>query len=116
LAKVTMILAFAPGRPEGDLSDRLELWVFLTPQGQLDDAAFTAGDAPWPSVRVLPDGSERPGELVMLDTGWALRSARSEDDPLWALEGRVFRPGELVTLRRPDGEEHVFRVVNVEPE
>ena len=109
-----MILAYAPGRPEGDLADRLELLVRLTPQGQFDDDAFIAGDLPWPSVRMLPDGSERHGELVMLDTGWALRSVRSQDDPLWTLEGRVLRPGELVTLRRPDGEEHVFRVVNVE--
>jgi hypothetical protein len=109
-----MILAYAPGRPEGDLADRLELLVHLTSQGQLDDAAFAAGDPPWPSVRVLPDGSQRHGELVMLDAGWALRSVRSEDDPLWTLEGRVLRPGELVTLRRPDGEEHIFRVVNVE--
>ena len=109
-----MILAYAPGRPEGDLADRLDLWVGLTPQGQLDEAAFSAGDPPWPSVRMLPDGSERPGELVLLDTGWALRSVRSQDDPLWTLEGRVLRPGELVTLRRPDGEEHIFRVVNVE--
>jgi hypothetical protein len=116
LAKVTMLLAYAPGRPEGDLSDRLELRVCLTPQGQLDDAAFAASPLPWPSLRVLPDGGERPGALVALETGWALRSVRSEDDPLWALEGRVFRPGELVTLRRPDGEELVFRVVNVEAE
>lgn len=116
LAKVTMILAYAPGRPEGDLSDRLELLAALTPQGQLDDAAFAAGDLPWPSVRVLPDGSERHGELVPLASGWALRSVRSQDEPLWALEGRVLRPGELVTLRRPDGEEHIFRVVNVETE
>jgi len=109
-----MILAYAPGRPEGDLADRLELRVSLTPQGQLDDASFLAAELPWPSLRVLPDGTVRPGDLVLLDAGWALRSARSEDDPLWALEGRVFRPGELVTLRRPDGEEHVFRIVNVE--
>ena len=111
-----MVLAYAPGRPEGDLSDRLELRVALTPQGQLDDDAFAADPLPWSSLRILPDGSERPGELVALETGWALRSARSEDDPLWALEGRVFRPGDLVTLRRPDGEELAFRVVNVDPE
>ncbi len=109
-----MVLAYAPGRSEGDLTDRLELTVRLTPQGQLDEAAFAAGGLPWPSVRMLPDGSQRHGEMVPLGAGWALRSARSEDEPLWTLEGRVFRPGELVTLRRPDGEEHIFRIVNVE--
>ena len=103
-----MLLAYAPGRPEGDLRDRLELRVPLTPQGWLDDGGS--------SLRVLPDGTMRPGQLVAVEGGWALRSTRSEDEPLWALEGRVFRPGELVTLRRPDGEEHIFRVVNVEPD
>lgn len=116
MVRVKMNLAYAAGRPEGDLADRLELLVGLTPQGQLDEAAFAADAQPWPSLRVLPDGSERAGELVLLEGGWALRSVRSEDEPLWALEARVLRPGELVTLRRPDGEEVVFRVVGVEAE
>jgi hypothetical protein len=116
VAKVTMLLAYAPDRPEGDLAHRLELTVVLTPQGQLDDAAFAADPTPWPSRRILPDGAEHVGELVGLEGGWALRSALSEDAPLWALEGKVYRPGELVTLRRPDGQELVFRIVNVEAE
>ncbi len=109
-----MLLVYAPDRPDGDLADRMELQLGLTPQARIDDAAFAASPLPWPARRVLPDGRERALELVALPTGWALRSVRSEDEPLWALEGPVFRPGELVTLRRPDGEEHVFRVVNVE--
>jgi len=113
---VKMNLAYAPGRPEGDLDDRLELHVPLTPQGHIDDQAVATAGQSWPGRRLRPDGTERSVELVAVDSGWALRSARSEDEPLWAMEGRVFRPGELVTLRRPSGEDLVFRVVNVEAE
>jgi hypothetical protein len=51
----------------------------------------------------------------MLETGWALRNERSPDEPLWELDVRVLRPGEYITLRRPDGADAVFRVVSVEP-
>jgi hypothetical protein len=114
MALVTLVLAFAAGRPEGDVSDRLELRVTLTPQGHIDEAAWHADPEPWPFRRMLPSGAERPGEVVLEEGSWALRGSHSDDAPLWVMVGRVFRPGELVTLRRPTGEEMVFRVVNVE--
>ena len=36
------------------------------------------------------------------------------DDPVWTLEARICRPGDYLTIRRPDGEELVFRIVAVE--
>ena len=38
----------------------------------------------------------------------------SEDDPIWTFDGVVFRPGELVRLRRPNGEDYLFRIVSAE--
>src|ERR1700733_5284141 len=111
MARVVMLLAHGPGQPEGDLSYRLEVSAVLTPQGMLDEAGF--GAEPWPSLRVLPDGREIAGELVRADAGWALRGTAGEDAPLWDFEWRVMRPGEYVTLRRPDGDELVFRIVDV---
>ena len=112
MARIVMLLAQGPGQPEGDLGYRLELTAALTPQAALDEAA----PAGWPARRVLPDGTERAGELVRAGAGWALRGAAGEDSPLWDFEGRVFRPGEYVTLRRPDGDELVFRIVDVRPD
>ena len=109
-----MVLAQGPGRPNGDVANRLELTVALTPQGALDEAAF--GEAPWPTRRLLPDGNVLAGELVRIDGGWALRGPAGEDAPLWDIESRVFRPGEYVTLRRPGGDELIFRIVDVRPE
>jgi hypothetical protein len=114
VALVTMVLAYAPGRPDGDVSDRIEMHVALTPQGQPDEAAWFADPAPWTFRRMLPNGTERPGEVVLEEGIWALRVWHSDDAPLWVMVGKVLRPGELVTLRRPTGEELVFRVVNVE--
>jgi hypothetical protein len=114
MARVVMLLAHGPDRPDGDLADRLELTAALTPQGALDEAAF--GGSPLPVLRVLPDGRELALELVRAGARWALRGPAGEDAPLWDLEGRVFRPGEYVTLRRPDGDELIFRIVDVRPD
>ena len=116
MAKITMLLANGPGKPEGDIADRIDLRVPLTMQGQVDEQAYGADDEPWPFRRTLPDGRSIDGDVVRLESGWALRSARHEEAPLWALETKVVRPGEYAWLRAPDGQELVFRIVNVEPE
>ena len=59
---------------------------------------------------------EIDGEVIRLDEGWALQSLGSEDDPLWTFEGQLFRPGELVRVGRPDGEELLFRIVAADPD
>ena len=121
MAKLLLVLAQAPGLPNGDLDDRLELRVALTPHGQLDVDAFKAASAPWLSTRVRPGRPPLRAELIRLDGGWALQSllyddSYDDDDPLWSFEGQVFRPGELVRLRRRDGTELLFRIVQVEGE
>ena len=59
-------------------------------------------------------------ELLREGGAWALRRTSAttdpEDAPLWSMEARVLRPGELVQLQRPSGEALTFRVVNVEAE
>jgi hypothetical protein len=111
MVRVLMLLAHGPGQPEGDLTHRLEALVALTPQGLLDEAAL--GEAPWPTRRALPDGTERQGDIVRTDAGWALRGRAGEDSPHSAIEATLFRPGEYVTLRPPAQEPLVFRIVEV---
>jgi hypothetical protein len=116
MATLSLVLAQGPGLPNGDLEDRMELRLGLTPQGQLDGHAYEAAPAPWIATRERPGQPARQSELIRLDEGWALQSLDHEDDPLWAFEGWVFRPGELVRLRRPDGTELLFRIVQVRGE
>lgn len=114
MAKLLLVLAQAPGLPNGDLEDRLELRLALTAHGRLDDDAFESATSPWLATRERPGRMPVQSELIRLDGGWALQSLAHDNDPLWAFEGWVFRPGELVRLRRPDGTELLFRIVQVE--
>ena len=116
MAKLTMLLAKGPGRPEGDLNDRLTVRLALNTQGQIDSAAYDSDPVPWLATRDRPGMQDKQSELIRLDEGWALQSLISEDDPLWAFEGHVFRPGELVRLGRPDGVELLFRIVASTPD
>ena len=83
----------------------------LNLQGQIDPFTYEADPSPWLAVRERPGREPVHVELIRLDEGWALQSMQDQDDPLWTFEGHVFRPGELVRLRRPDGEDLLFRIV-----
>lgn len=112
MTRITMLLASGPGQPEGDVAHRLEAQVALTPQGMLDEAALQAGA--WPTRHVLPDGSERHGDIVRTAEGWALRGHAGADSPHSMIEAQLFRPGDYITLRPPDGEKLIFRIVDVQ--
>ena len=114
MAKVLSLLARGAGHPEGDTDTGLELTACLTPNAHLDAAAFEHSPLPWPVRRTWPDREDWHGELVRVDEGWAIRAARGDNEPLWDVTTKIVRPGEYVTLRRPDGEELIFRIVGVE--
>jgi hypothetical protein len=111
--RLSLVLAQGPGALAGALDDRLELCLWITPQGRIDPAAYDSTDG-WTSRRVLPDGRERSGEIVPLDDGWALRSIGGDDAPLFPIEATVLRPGEFVVLRQPDGQTCLFRIVGLD--
>lgn len=116
MAKLTMVLAKGPRRPDGDINDRLVVRLVLNQQGQIDLTAYADDPIPWLALRRRPGMDDKHSELIRLDEGWALQSMASEDDPLWSFEGFVFRPGELVRLGRPDGESLLFRIVASTPD
>ena len=116
MAKLTMVLAKGPGRPDGDLNDRLIVRLVLNRQGQIDPSAYANDPTPWLAIRRRPGMDDKHSELIRLDEGWALQSMASEDDPLWTFEGFVFRPGDLVRLGPPNGEGLLFRIVASTPD
>ena len=111
---VVMLLARAPGRPDGDISDRLEMRLCLTADARIDERAYAADPLPWPTRRVDPDGRVFTGEIIRTDAGWAIRRTGSEDDPLWPFEPVLLRPGEYVAVRPPEGDELIYRIVGVD--
>ncbi|GAC1338614.1 MAG: hypothetical protein NVSMB18_05320 [Acetobacteraceae bacterium] len=114
MTKLTMLLAQGPGKPEGDVEDRLFMALCLTQQGQIDVDAYQSAPTPWLARREQSGHAPRDLEIIRIDEGWALQSTRSEDDPIWTFDGHVFRPGEVVRLRRPDSQEFLFRIVAAE--
>ncbi len=112
LSRVTAVLARGPDRPSGDTGRGLEIGLCLGAGGQIE--ASCAEDTPWHVRRFWPDRKDWHGELVTVDEGWAIRGTRGDDEPVWELQGRIFRPGEYMTLVGPDDSEWLFRIVNVE--
>lgn len=109
-----MLLAQKPGLPDGDVHDKLTLHVKLNAHGQIDLDAYDTASSPWLATREQSGAEPHNLEIVRVDEGWALQSIRSEDDPFWTFEGHVYRPGELVSLRQPDGQNLLFRIVQTE--
>ncbi len=114
LCRIAALLASSPRQPEGDTQCGMELVLCLTADGQPDLLA-AAGGAPWRVRRFWSHRADWHGLLMPLDDeSWAIRSSADPDEPLWHLLGKAFRPGEYLTLRRPDGRELSFRIVSVE--
>lgn len=112
MTRLTLVLAHAPERPGGDLDDRLTIDLALNHQGQIDLPRFEGASSPWLAERRHNGGPPHTLEVVRVDECWALQSTDSLDDPICVFEGHVYRPGELVRLRRPDGGELLYRIVS----
>lgn len=112
MTRLTLVLAHAPEKPGGDLDDRLILELGLNSQGQIDMLGYETAPAPWLALRQCNGGPAHHLEIVRIDEAWALQPTDNFDDPITVFEGHVYRPGELVRLRRPDGHELLYRIVN----
>jgi hypothetical protein len=111
--RVTAVLVRGPGLPAGDVRAGLEMEVALDPSGEL----HILPDSTWAGRirRRWPGRPDWEGELVRLDDAWGVRGLVDGDNaPVWELQGRSLRPGDYLTLVRPNDAESVFRVVNVE--
>lgn len=113
LTHVTALLAQGPGQPEGDTAQGLELHLGLTADGRIDPEAYLADPRPWTARRFRPGRPDWHGELVRDEEIWTLRGTPVEDGPLWVAEMRTLHPGDYISIRRPDGESLIFRVVGV---
>lgn len=115
LYTVRMELARNPGFPEGSSARGYELHVPLTADGHLDVEGWRARKADCTVRRFWPDEPDQNGQLIHGRHGWAFSYEPGEDDdePLFKLDGHVFRAGEYVTVRETDGDNLTFRIVFV---
>lgn len=118
LVQVTLVRAWDPGEP-GAQGHRIEFAVALDDQRQPDLQAWLNDASPWPATRHVPGAPPQPGDVAHDEDGWQLRfysgSTEDPDVPVHRIchMGGGLRPGEVVTLRGPDGRETVWRVVGV---
>jgi hypothetical protein len=112
LVRVAAVLMRAPALPAGDIGQTLAFIAGLTPDGRLDEQSYRETADYWRAEGSVPGAPAVIGRIVM-DREWGLRPGPGEEDPIWRLTAHSVRPGEYITLFRPDGAELVFRVVNV---
>jgi len=115
--RVRLELARGPGFPEGSTRRGYEFVLPLLPDGRLDRHAF--GEAPELCTvhRFWEGQGDFVGELVHLDGNWAFSYApgKADDEPIVHFAHHVYRSGEYLTIREPNGDEHTFRIVQVAP-
>lgn len=117
LVTVTLARIDEPGAP-ADGAERIELAIALDSRGQPDARAWLDDPAPWPLRRIRQGSAERPGDIAHDADGWQLRffeAGHETDVPVHRLrniEGGL-RPGAVLTLSAPGGEETAWRVVGI---
>jgi hypothetical protein len=95
--------------------------VALDAQGMPDAAAWLDDPEPWPASLVRDGEAPLQGDVALDEDGWQLRffasGSTDPDAPAHRLLhlGGGLRPGEVLTLRAPEGEEAAWRVVGVQP-
>lgn len=118
LVTVTLARAWQPAE-QVEEAGRIEFAIALDPQGHPDLQAWLDDPAPWPARRIRPGVPAQDGDVAHDEDGWQLRFfAPGGSDPdvpvhrICHISGGL-RPGEVLTLRAPDGEETAWRVVGV---
>lgn len=118
LRQVTLMRAWEPGA-EGAEGERIEFAVALDGNGMPDLQAWLGDPSPWPASRHLPGRPPLHGDVAHDEDGWQLRfypgAIGDPDLPVHRLchLGSGLRPGEVLTLRDPNGREAAWRVVGV---
>jgi hypothetical protein len=114
MTNIVMVLAAGPGQPQGDVQDRVTLHVGLTGPGYLDLVAWATTPHTWTFTRTSRRGTTA-GTVMREHESWAL-CGKGDDSPIWFFAPRNLRPGEHATLRHPDGNALVYRIVSVTPD
>ena len=120
LVTVTLARAWDPGERQ-DEDGLIEFAIALDNQGHPDPQAWLDDPTPWSARRHRPGMPPQSGDVAHDEEGWQLRffaeGGKDPDTPahrLCHMQGGL-RPGEVLSLRAPDGAEVAWRVVGVSP-
>jgi hypothetical protein len=118
LVTITLARAWEAGERKPD-AGHIAFDAALDANGRLDPQAWLDDPDPWPAERVVPGRPVETGDVAHDEDGWQLRFFGADGQAPDAPPVRIvhapasLRPGEVLTLRAPGGEEAAWRVVNV---
>ncbi|HYG25386.1 MAG TPA: hypothetical protein VD906_00610 [Caulobacteraceae bacterium] len=120
LSRIVMRLARNPGTEfaGGDDHRGYALTAPLTPDGQLDESAYSSVKAQCAVRRFAPDEDPAEGRLNRRGQRWFFDyddEADTEDEPLYRLGEHRFAVGEYVTVTDEDGRPLTYKVMEVQP-
>lgn len=118
LKRIRLELARDPGHPHGSGDYGYEFVAPLNAEGHLDAAEWRAQRASCTVLRFWKGDDPEQGHLLHTRGGnWAFHydiDGDPEDDETgYKFAQHIFKVGEYVTLREPDGESHTFRVDSI---
>lgn len=115
--RVRIELARSPGYPDGSNRHGYEFILPLDANGRIDLKSYERAPQLCTVHRFWEGGDDSVGEIQHEGDRWFFSYDPGEDDdePILRFAERVFREGELLSVREPGGAEHPFRIVLVEP-
>lgn len=119
LSRIVMRLARNPGTEfsGGDDHRGYALTAPLTPDGHLDEAAYSKAKAECVVRRFAPDEDAVEGRLTRRGQTWFFdydASDSADDEPVHKLGQHRFAIGEYVTVNDEDGRPLTYKVVEVQ--
>jgi hypothetical protein len=117
-SRVRLELARSHDHPEGSSRHGYLLVLPLDAAGRIDEAMQRKAPELCTLHRFWEGEDDTVGQVVRNGPHrWAFsyRAGRDDDEPVPHLTDHVFRTGEYLAVREPHGQEHVFRIVSVEP-
>ena len=120
LSRIVMRLARNPGTEfaGGDDHRGYALTAPLTPDGLIDESAYSAAKAECMVRRFAPDEDPTDGRLARRGQRWFFDyddGTDLDDEPVHRLGEHRFAVGEYVTVTDEDGRPLTYKVVEVKP-
>ena len=120
LSRIVMRLARNPGTEfaGGDDHRGYALTAPLTPDGLIDESAYSAAKAECMVRRFAPDEDPTDGRLARRGQRWFFDyddGSDVDDEPVHRLGEHRFAVGEYVTVTDEDGRPLTYKVVEVKP-
>jgi hypothetical protein len=119
LSRIVMRLARNPGTEfaGGDDHRGYTLTAPLSPDGHLDEAAYSKAKDACTVRRFAPDEDPADGRLARKGQRWFFDYDQADDvddEPVFRLGDHIFAVGEYVTITDEDGRPLTYKVVEVQ--